>query len=41
MASCIVLLCISPIFLPDATVIATANVTTPIPPIWISKRMTA
>ena len=40
-ASCIVLRCFKLIFLPDTVKIATATVTTPIPPICISPRMTA
>ena len=34
--SCMVLLCHSPIFMPDARITASPIVITPIPPIWIS-----
>ena len=40
-ASCMVLRCIRPIFLPEIIVTVTATVTTPMPPIWISIRITA
>ena len=39
MASCMVLLCISPIFFPEITAMATAIVTTPIPPICIISKI--
>ena len=41
MDSCISPRCISPIFLPENMVTLTATVTTPMPPIWISSRITA
>ena len=41
MASCMVLRCISVIRLPEAMVMATATVTTPMPPIWMSSSITA
>jgi hypothetical protein len=38
--SCIRLLCIRPIFFPETMATAMVMVTTPIPPIWISSRIT-
>ena len=40
-ASCITVLCIRPIFLPDMAAKATAMVTIPIPPICIRNNITA
>ena len=41
MASCMVLRCLRPMRRPEMMVMATASVTTPMPPIWMSVRMTA
>ena len=41
MASCMVLRCIRLILRPDSMAMATASVTTPMPPIWIMHRITA
>ena len=40
MESCIALRCQRPIFLPDNLIMARPMVTTPMPPIWISRRIT-
>ena len=41
MASCMVLRCIREILFPEIMAKEAATVMTPIPPIWISKRITA
>ena len=41
MDSCMTLRCIRPIFRPDTNARETAAVTTPMPPTWISSRITA